>query len=94
MTVASTQPHPAAPILIDAGLPGRVAGLEYPHQAVVRRLQEVGCTVEGAEQLAVTPPSWRPDLTDPNDLAEEVIRLEGYDRHPVPAAGRPGADAA
>ena len=29
--------------------------------------------------LTVTPPSWRPDLTDPNDLAEEVIRLEGYE---------------
>jgi phenylalanyl-tRNA synthetase beta chain len=90
VTVASTQPHPSAPILIDAGLPGRVAGLEYPRTAVVRRLQEVGCTVEGAEQLAVTPPSWRPDLTDPNDLAEEVIRLEGYDRIPsrLPVAPR------
>jgi phenylalanyl-tRNA synthetase beta chain len=30
--------------------------------------------------LTVTPPSWRPDLTDPNDLAEEVIRLEGYEK--------------
>jgi phenylalanyl-tRNA synthetase beta chain len=28
--------------------------------------------------LGVTPPSWRADLTDPADLAEEVIRLEGY----------------
>ncbi|HEX8006818.1 MAG TPA: phenylalanine--tRNA ligase subunit beta, partial [Trebonia sp.] len=28
--------------------------------------------------LEVTPPSWRSDLTDPADLAEEVIRLEGY----------------
>jgi phenylalanyl-tRNA synthetase beta chain len=83
VTVASTQPHPAAPIVIDAGLPGRIAGLAYPREAVVRRLQEVGCTVEGADRLSVTPPSWRPDLTDPNDLAEEVIRLEGYDRIPM-----------
>jgi phenylalanyl-tRNA synthetase beta chain len=35
--------------------------------------------------LLVTPPSWRPDLTDPADLAEEVIRLEGYDKIPVRA---------
>ncbi|HEX4829826.1 MAG TPA: phenylalanine--tRNA ligase subunit beta [Trebonia sp.] len=34
--------------------------------------------------LRVTPPSWRPDLTDPADLAEEVIRLEGYEA--IPAA--------
>jgi len=33
--------------------------------------------------LRVTPPSWRPDLTDPADLAEEVIRLEGYEDVPV-----------
>jgi phenylalanyl-tRNA synthetase beta chain len=33
--------------------------------------------------LHVTPPSWRPDLTDPADLAEEVIRLEGYEELPV-----------
>jgi phenylalanyl-tRNA synthetase beta chain len=33
--------------------------------------------------LVVLPPSWRPDLTDPSDLAEEVIRLEGYEHIPV-----------
>jgi phenylalanyl-tRNA synthetase beta chain len=35
------------------------------------------------EVLEVTPPSWRSDLTDPADLAEEVIRLEGYVNVPV-----------
>jgi phenylalanyl-tRNA synthetase beta chain len=35
--------------------------------------------------LVVLPPSWRPDLTDPSDLAEEVIRLEGYEHIPVRA---------
>jgi phenylalanyl-tRNA synthetase beta chain len=42
--------------------------------------------------LDVAPPSWRPDLTDPADLAEEVIRLEGYEsvpsRMPRVLAGR------
>ena len=42
--------------------------------------------------LEVTPPTWRPDLTDPADLAEEVIRLEGYGcvpaRMPRALAGR------
>ena len=31
----------------------------------------------------MTPPSWRPDLVHPSDLAEEVIRLEGYENIPV-----------
>ncbi|MEO3870235.1 phenylalanine--tRNA ligase subunit beta [Nonomuraea sp. B12E4] len=44
--------------------------------------------VKGDDMITVTPPSWRPDLTDPNDLAEEVIRLEGYESLPsvLPAA--------
>ncbi|GAA1117643.1 phenylalanine--tRNA ligase subunit beta [Nocardiopsis composta] len=70
---------PPAPIRIGAGLPGRIAGLDYPRETVVRRLEEVGCTVRtDGDALEVAPPTWRPDLTDPNDLAEEVIRLEGY----------------
>ncbi|MCY7383758.1 MAG: phenylalanine--tRNA ligase subunit beta, partial [Microcoleus sp. CAN_BIN18] len=30
----------------------------------------------------MTPPSWRPDLTDAATLAEEVARIVGYDRIP------------
>jgi phenylalanyl-tRNA synthetase beta chain len=33
--------------------------------------------------LTVKAPTWRPDLTDPADLAEEVIRLEGYENIPA-----------
>lgn len=79
-------------ISIRADHPDRVAGVEYGRETVVRRLQEVGCDVYGQDELIVTVPSWRPDLTDPNDLAEEVIRLEGYanvpSALPAPPAGR------
>ncbi|TCM41647.1 phenylalanine--tRNA ligase subunit beta [Kribbella sp. VKM Ac-2568] len=47
--------------------------------------------------LTVTPPSWRPDLRDPNDFAEEVIRLFGYDNVPSilpPAPGGQGLTVA
>lgn len=37
---------------------------------------------DGAAPLVVAPPSWRPDLTDPADLVEEVARLDGYDNVP------------
>ncbi len=43
---------------------------------------EVGVAAGGGETLSVTPPTWRPDLTDPADLVEEVVRLDGYDHVP------------
>ena len=43
----------------------------------------VGCLVKGDDPLVVEPPSWRPDLTMPADLVEEVVRLEGYEKVPA-----------
>ncbi|WP_329298696.1 phenylalanine--tRNA ligase subunit beta [Streptomyces sp. NBC_00659] len=77
--IAPSAPHT---ITIPADHPDKVAGVAYGRETVVRRLQEVGCDVYGQDELIVTVPSWRPDLTDPNDLAEEVIRLEGYENLP------------
>ncbi|WP_406836538.1 phenylalanine--tRNA ligase subunit beta [Streptomyces sp. AHU1] len=77
--IAPSAPHT---ITIPADHPDKVAGVAYGRETVVRRLQQVGCDVYGQDELIVTVPSWRPDLTDPNDLAEEVIRLEGYENLP------------
>lgn len=85
---------PSAPrtIAMPANHPDRVAGVAYGRETVVRRLQQVGCDVYGQDELIVTVPSWRPDLAEPNDLAEEVIRLEGYENLPstlpTPPSGR------
>lgn len=89
-TYASTDVAPVS-IAMAADYPDRVAGRPYGLGTVQARLVQVGCSVEegpqsagaGSVLLRVTPPSWRPDLTDPADLAEEVIRLEGYDNVPV-----------
>jgi phenylalanyl-tRNA synthetase beta chain len=74
-------PRPVIPL--DAGRPSRISGVDYPPSQVIEALAAVGASVGGdGAQLQVTPPSWRPDLTDPADLVEEVVRLAGYDDIP------------
>jgi len=75
---------PGPPLLpLPVTLPGRIAGRTYEPAVVRRRLEDVGCLVEGEDPLQVTPPTWRPDLVGTAELVEEVVRLEGYDTIPV-----------
>lgn len=70
-------------IEISADLPAQVAGMDIDAATTVAKLTAVGCAVEENEgRLNVTPPTWRPDLTDPADLVEEVVRLVGYQNLP------------
>ncbi|MGX7679607.1 phenylalanine--tRNA ligase subunit beta [Jatrophihabitans sp. DSM 45814] len=63
-----------------------LSGLTIAPQTVRARLEQVGCLVApdqtSSDRFLVTPPTWRPDLTDPADLVEEVVRLVGYDKVP------------
>lgn len=80
---------PPAPIRMDGNFPARHVGVAYTVAQVVETLTAIGCQVaQAGDQLTVTPPSWRPDLTRDVDLVEEVARLRGYEEIPsvVPAA--------
>ncbi|RZT14459.1 phenylalanyl-tRNA synthetase beta subunit [Mycobacterium sp. BK558] len=78
-----------APVSMPVDLPDRTAGVAYPQGAAQKRLTQIGArvSVEG-DRLTAVPPSWRPDLRQPADLVEEVMRLEGLDLIPsvLPAA--------
>jgi phenylalanyl-tRNA synthetase beta chain len=77
------------PISMAVDLPDRVAGVGYAPGTTARRLAQIGAAVaENGDALTVTPPSWRPDLLQPADLVEEVLRLEGLEVIPsvLPAA--------
>ena len=71
------------PVTFDVGLAARVTGIAIDAATVISALEANGClvTVDGT-MLSVTPPSWRPDLVDPYDFAEEVLRVVGYDKVP------------
>jgi phenylalanyl-tRNA synthetase beta chain len=85
---------PLPPLTMRIDLPDEVAGIHYQRGVTATRLSEIGCQVEvgagadGKPAVTVVPPPWRADLTQPADLVEEVLRLEGYDTIPstLPAA--------
>jgi len=67
-------------IRIAVDLPDRVAGVTYAPGTTARRLTQIGAVAaENDDILIVKPPSWRPDLLQPADLVEEVLRLEGLE---------------
>src|SRR3954447_25213479 len=74
---------PRAAVARDAGRPSRISGVAYPTSQVIEALTAVGASVDAdGALLQVTPPSWRPDLPQPAELVEEVVRLAGYDDIP------------
>jgi phenylalanyl-tRNA synthetase beta chain len=73
--------HAAVSMPVD--LPDRTAGVVYSDGTTERRLTQIGARVTtSGDQVTAIPPSWRPDLRQPADLVEEVLRLEGLDKIP------------
>lgn len=63
-------------------VPGLI-GVDYTREQIVAALELIGATVHDTGSVwFVDAPTWRPDLTDAWTLAEEVARIEGYDRIP------------
>ncbi|WP_309620257.1 phenylalanine--tRNA ligase subunit beta [Salinibacterium sp.] len=71
------------PIELPTGYVASLIGVDFTADDVATSLVEIGCAVANISSgLSVTPPTWRPDLTDRATLAEEVVRIVGYDRIP------------
>tara|TARA_B100000674_G_scaffold79930_1_gene55530 strand:- start:1653 stop:4043 length:2391 start_codon:yes stop_codon:yes gene_type:complete len=66
-------------IVLKKKLINEIAGVNIPNDFVVKTLSSLGCRIYEKDDLTCSPPSWRPDLTRDIDLAEEVIRVYGYD---------------
>jgi phenylalanyl-tRNA synthetase beta chain len=89
VTVVGEPPQPSE-VTSPIDLPSRITGMDIASHTTIASLEAVGCEVEaGSDTLTATVPPWRPDLTGPYDLVEEVARVVGYEDIPsvLPDAG-------
>lgn len=81
------EPAAATEIELPTGFVNSIIGTEFTEDEVMSTLRALGARVEPSTNLGsglvVEPPSWRPDLRDKADLAEEVVRIRGYDLIPA-----------
>jgi phenylalanyl-tRNA synthetase beta chain len=82
VTVAGEPPRPRT-ISMPIDLPARISGIDIDTATTVADLEAVGCRVGvDGDTLTAQVPTYRPDLNDPYDLVEEVVRIVGYDQVP------------
>ncbi len=58
----------------------RLLGPGFDSDGIKAILGRLGMTITGSDPITVTVPTYRPDLTRPADLVEEVARVHGYDK--------------
>jgi phenylalanyl-tRNA synthetase beta chain len=76
---------PQKPIEVSVKRTNRLLGTQLSRREVEACLNSIEADVESLneDQLKVVPPTFRVDITRPEDLMEEVARLWGYDQIPI-----------
>ncbi len=78
---------PMRSISLDIAATNRLLGTNLDGSEISRLLAAIGIETEAVagdpDRISVTPPSFRVDLIQPEDIMEEVARTWGYDRIPT-----------
>ena len=57
----------------------RIAGFKVKDKEIIKILIDLGFEVSKKKlELELKIPSWRPDITQPIDIVEEIVRIKGY----------------
>ncbi|CAB5108139.1 Phenylalanyl-tRNA synthetase beta chain (EC [Olavius algarvensis associated proteobacterium Delta 3] len=93
---ANPIPYQGGRILFSVGKTNRVLGTNLNRDAMADILKSIEFSIETIDDdvLGVVAPTFRVDVSRPEDLMEEIARLSGYNNIPettplIPAEGRP-----
>ena len=57
----------------------KIAGFKVKDKDIIKILNDLGFEISKKKyELELTIPSWRPDITQPIDIVEEIVRIKGY----------------
>ena len=57
----------------------KIAGFKVKDKEIFKILTDLGFKISKMKSvLELKVPSWRPDITQPIDIVEEVVRIKGY----------------
>ena len=84
IVVAGEMPETSKRIVLPKTKVKKLGGIELEQKRIEQILTTLGFTKEesNAEETTFATPSWREDITTPECLVEEVLRIEGYDSVP------------
>lgn len=84
VTSAGMMPDRTQTVPFSVGAMKAYTGVEVEKSQACSYLESLGCRLTTSHEgsFQVQTPSWRHDLTQENDLIEEVLRLKGYDSIP------------
>ncbi|NIA24710.1 MAG: phenylalanine--tRNA ligase subunit beta [Gammaproteobacteria bacterium] len=88
---AYPSPIPERTVRLSLAEPGRLLGVSLAREEIVDLLERLGFGVRGEDPLDVTVPTYRPDVSRPADLVEEIARLYGLNHIPSRLPHGPGS---
>ena len=58
----------------------KTTGFKIKKKEIIKIISNLGFKInENNENLDLEIPSWRPDITQPIDIVEEIVRIKGYE---------------
>jgi phenylalanyl-tRNA synthetase beta chain len=81
-------PKPMTVIVLKYHYLNKLSGKNYHPDSVKNILQSLGFGIikEGLDDLHISVPYHKPDITLPADVVEEVMRIDGLDNIPIPGS--------